>query len=378
MRVSRRFAPVVGLLAALLAFGAFAAQAVTICDVQAFDAAGFSPLNGEAVVVTGVVTLPNGYIVPGLDYTSMYVEDEGCGVNVFCPAPLGYQLRPGDVVEISGEVEEYISDNGSGSVTEIFCPSPSQIRLISTGNPEPEPFEANLGDLVNEAYEGRLVRTVGVVTSASSFQIFLDDLSDPLIYQGYNDSVNFTLVDIGDTIDVTGVIAQYDPSPPYLSGYEIIPRFQRDIKSYSSPQEPFVGFSNDVEISFRMITGSDSSSVAVTSDEMSPVFYPDVGEILPIYYRTREGDDVKLEIYDLQGRLVRTLVTGAYDGYSELPSYYEVIFPYQIGVRGWDGRDDLRRLMRVGTYVCRLEAKDADGDVSTAVAPIVVGAKLDR
>lgn len=377
MRVRTRFAPVVATLAFVLAFGALAAQAVTICEIQEYDETGYSPLNGEAVVVTGVVTLPNGYIVPGLDYTSMYIEDDGCGVNVFCPAPLGYRLKPGDVVEVSGEVEEYVSGSGYGSATELFCGSPSQITLVSTGNPEPEPFEARPEDLAREEYEGRLVRTVGVVTSASSFQIYLDGLEDPMIYQGYNDSVDFTVVDIGDTLDVTGVITQYDPSPPYLSGYEIIPRFQRDMKNYATPPEPFVGFSDGIEISFRAITGSDSSNAAVTGDELSPVFYPDTGEVLPIYYRVREGDDVKMEIYDLQGRLVRTLLDGDYDGYSAMPKFYEVVFPYQMGVRGWDGRDGLRRMVRVGTYICRLEATDADGDVSTATAPVVVGAKLD-
>jgi hypothetical protein len=68
--------------------------------------------------------------------------------------------------------------------------------------------------------------------------------------------------------------------------------------------------------------------------------------------------------------VVRTLVDGEYDGRSDLPT---------LGgerVRGWDGRDDLRRLVVPGAYVVRLEVTDRDDSVSIVTVPAVVGARL--
>jgi hypothetical protein len=64
-----------------------------------------------------------------------------------------------------------------------------------------------------------------------------------------------------------------------------------------------------------------------------------------------------------------------YDGVSALPEYYRDGF-YGEGIRGWDGRDEYRRLVPAGTYICRLEVENEDGDVSVATAPAVVGVRL--
>jgi len=84
-----------------------------------------------------------------------------------------------------------------------------------------------------------------------------------------------------------------------------------------------------------------------------------------------------MEIYDLQGRVVRTLTEGEYTGYSSVPEFYKDDFFVQ-GLNGWDGRDDLRRLVPAGAYVCRLEVEDRDGRTSASTAPIVVGIELPK
>ena len=145
---------------------------------------------------------------------------------------------------------------------------------------------------------------------------------------------------------------------------------------YTSVPPPYVGFSSDVEISFRAITAVDTSGAAVLGDEKAPVFYPDIGEILPIYYKAPAESRTIMKLYDLQGRLVRTLLDEDYDGYSGLPNHYERLFPYKMGVRGWDGRDDLRRLAPAGTYICRFEATTPGGSTEAVTAPLVVGARL--
>lgn len=381
MRRSSRLGAVLALMLAVgFAAAVIPVGATTICEVQEYDANGISPLNGETVTISGIVTLPPGYIVPGTPpgHTSMYIQSGGCGINVFCfdePALVSAEL--GDSVRCTGMIEEYISGtSGAGAITEIACDSAADIEVITTGNPLPAPLELALApDVVTEDMEGAVVRVVGVVTVHQGFRMELDGLDDPIVYQGYNDFVDFDLYEVGDTLDVTGFVLQYDTSAPYLSGYEIVPRFQSDLARFVAPAAPYVGFA-DVELSFREITAADTNGLAVVGDEMPPVFYPDIGEVLPVYYRAPEGSRTTLVVYDLQGRKVRTLIDASYDGFSDVPLHYQQLFPYRLGVRGWDGRDDLLRLVPAGTYICRLEAT-LDGEVSETTAPMVIGARLN-
>jgi hypothetical protein len=300
---------------------------------------------------------------------------------VFCPVdPATVSAALGDSVRVTGTVEEYISStSGAGSTTEITCDSAANIQVITTGNPPPQPLELPLSaGIITEDMEGALVRTVGVITVHQGYKIVLDDLVDPVIYQDNNNFVDFGLYAVGDTLDVTGFVLQYDTSSPYLSGYEIVPRFQSDMARFRPVPPPFIGFSSDVQISFLEIVDVDTTDVVarpVLGDEKSPVFYPDVGEVLPIYYKAPRDSRTTLTVYDLQGKVMRTLMAGEYDGYSDMPVRYARLFPFRVGVRGWDGRDDLLRLVPAGTYICRLEAIDGS-DVLVATAPMVVGARL--
>ncbi len=371
-------------LALVLAGVALEAGATTICDVQEYDANGISPLNGETVSVGGIVTLPPGYIVPGEPpgHTSMYIQSGGCGINVFCyDEPASVPAAVGDSVWVTGLVEEFISTgSGAGAITEISCDSAADIEIISTGNPPPEPLEIPLSQgVITEDIEGVLVRTVGIITVHQGFRIELDGIDDPIIYQGYNDSVNFDVYSVGDTLDVTGFVLQYDTSSPYLTGFEIVPRFQSDMAHFEAMPPPFIGFSSDVRLSFTEITDIDTTGVEprpVLGDTKAPVFYPDVGEVLPIYYTAPRDSRTELTVYDLQGRVVRTLMADEYDGYSDMPLHYYRLFPFRVGVRGWDGRDELLRLVPAGTYILRLEVIDGS-DTKIATAPMVVGAKLE-
>ncbi|MCP4245705.1 MAG: T9SS type A sorting domain-containing protein, partial [bacterium] len=59
-------------------------------------------------------------------------------------------------------------------------------------------------------------------------------------------------------------------------------------------------------------------------------------------YRLPTVADVQLQVFDLGGRLVRTLVAG-----QQQPGLYQI---------GWDGRDESRRLLPAGIYMTRLHA----------------------
>ena len=338
--------------------------AVTICDIQEYDAMGLSPLVGQTVTVRGVVTVETGVFQPLM--TSIFIEWEGCGIAIFDFDPNMITAGVGDTIDVTGVVNEYQSSGtGAGSTTQVLLSSWS---LVAAGDGEVEPEYFNLQELAAEENEGRLCRTIGVIREKNlPFDIYIHQPWSGADIQVYaaNVEIDLNVHDVGDTIDVTGNMMQYDRTAPFFDGYELSPRYQSDIKKAIAPPPPPPEFWPD-------------SALLVPSR----VFRPDVGEVIPIAYlapdeseTTEEMSKVKMEIYDLQGRVVRTLTESEYTGYSEIPEFYKDDF-YVQGTTGWDGRDDLRRLVPAGAYICRLEVEDGDGRVSVSTAPIVVGIEL--
>ena len=201
----------------------------SICDVQEYDDQGLSPLVGQWVTLRGSVTCPPGYFQPY--YGSFFIESGGCGVNVFSYEWPPMDLALGDSVEVSGQVVEYISSTtGAGATTEIFT-SESGVSLLSTGHPAPVPTELTCVDVNREENEGRLLCTSGVVVDLElPYSFYIDDGTDVVeVYRGAPDSVDFSWVNYGDRLCVTGVLGQYDRTPPYLEAYELMPRTSRDV-----------------------------------------------------------------------------------------------------------------------------------------------------
>ncbi len=355
---------------AVLTVLAGGAHATTICDVQRYDAMGLSPFLGETVTVRGVVTIPPGYFQS--NYTSFYIEDDGCGVNVFTFGSLTVEPALGDTVLVTGEVEEYISaSSGGGATTEVVLDpnNPDEsIEFLSIGNTPPEPTVMGLARLGVESNEGRLVRTIGKIVNVEYVSVIGQwsmDIVEPWseesfeVFQSFNDSISFEGLEVGDTVDVTGFVTQFDRTPPRLSDYQFAPRFQHEIRRAIPPDPPDPLFWGNASL-----------------DIPASTFRPDLGEILPIHYMAPDLGRAMIEIYDLQGRRVRTLTDATYEGTSAVPGHYQEGY-FDEGVRGWDGRDDLRRLVPAGVYICRLEVADGDGRVTSATAPAVVAVRLD-
>ena len=95
-------------------------------------------------------------------------------------------------------------------------------------------------------------------------------------------------------------------------------------------------------------------------------FVPDRGEKIGITYNVGAvNNQSAIRIFDLGGRLVFTLLS-------------EPATIIQRRVE-WDGRNELRDLVPLGTYICHLEVVEkGSGEKKTAMAPIVVGTILKR
>jgi len=308
------------------------------CEVQAFDERGFSPLNGRNVSMIGFITVPPGIFQPS--YSSIYVQAlDGCGVNVFSydvPSP-----RPelGDLVLVTGEVEEYIGTS-AGSTTEIYMSNPSALTILSRHYPEPDALVLRTGEVGAEENEGRLIQTQGAIVRASDHDFYIDDGSGGIqIYQNFT-SIDFSRYKVGMYVRVKGVVLQYDYTMPFLESYELVPRFESDI---------------------TIIENAFPEDVVLKGD--AHVFCPSCGEeTYRISFGATASSRVVIRIFDVAGRLVRTLYSGESVGRSEVL---------------WDGTGDDGKPVPPGLYICFIEVIErGSGKMMTKSMPIVVGTEL--
>ncbi len=97
-----------------------------------------------------------------------------------------------------------------------------------------------------------------------------------------------------------------------------------------------------------MVDVPETRPIAGTS--ITAVYPNPVNPMTTISYDLREAARVRLSIYDLSGRLVRTLV----DGETVSAGRKE---------ESWDGRGRFGRQVAAGAYFCRLEASEFRGTI---------------
>ncbi len=308
-----------------------------ISEVQAYDEVGFSPLISETHAVVGFATVPAGVFQP--DRTSMYVEDlDGYGVNIYNSTLMTEGPLIGDLYQSVGEVAEYVSfSTGAGAVTEI---ADANVTIFARGFEPLEPTVLATGDVGVEDREGALLQTEGVIITLSGFAFYIDDGTGSIqVYQNFTD-LDFSLFSIGDRVQVTGALLQYDQNSPYFAGYELAPRYQSDMVK---------------------LEGDYSSSAEITTE--AKVLDIDSGEEIEIAFNATKASRVVVRIFDLQGREVKTLFDGTCLGPQR-----------QL----WDGRSDKGEKVPAGVYVCSIQVREGDtGGGSDAAVPIVIGRKLD-
>jgi hypothetical protein len=334
------------------------AVATRICDVQAYDSRGFSPLNGQTVTVTGVVTVPPGIFVP--QYTSIFIRGIGsdvCGINVFTFNPAG-ALSLGDTVTIRGTVEEYTATYGS--TTELTFDNPEDIT-IRPSDAVPEPEEMLTGQVGKEENEGRLVRVTGkLVGKEGAREITVDDGSGPVIVWDqsnlFGTDPTWENLFFGDEVTVTGIVSQRDASPPYLHDYRIWPR---------SPDPPFEDVTvpqclPDLTVSRAMleITDGDGKPASIFCPECAAPH----NKILIKFSGPHQGRTM-LRVFDVYGRCVATLE--------------DHLTVCGVAAYEWDGRNELREALPMGLYHVVVTATDpATGNRTQETLPVVIGRRL--
>ncbi len=298
-----------------------------IRDVQARNPGEYSSvLEGQRVFVGGVV-LSDNMLSNGI---STYIYDGTGGVNIYSSYSAG--IRKGNVVLVKGTVVEY---NG---LTEVVMDS---FKIIGDDT-LPRPIKLSYGKGLNEDLEGLLVKVDTV--SVSTFPLYAGIGKTFTVYNGSapitvyvypNTGINLEEIRPGRFVSVIGIVSQYSTSPPYNTGYQLIPRSSEDLILLSG--------------NFQ----SENLSVVIKKN----VFVPE-SENATFEVKGPDGIyDVK--IYDDIGRLVKVIVDGKQGG----------------GIFSWDGRNSQGRVMPPGVYVLYVSVKTKDGRILKKVKPLVITAK---
>ncbi|MEO0228641.1 MAG: FlgD immunoglobulin-like domain containing protein [candidate division WOR-3 bacterium] len=285
-------------------------------------------LNKQFTVI-GVVTAPP-YIF-STTRTSMYIQDETGGINVYYAGSL-INFNEGDLIRVKGTILQY---NG---LTEISPASPQDFVLLGQGFPF-DTLKLRPGEPLSENLEGLLIQVEGTCDnipyssgSGKAFTIY-NGLTPIDIYVYNTTSIDLSNVTNGNVYRITGVVGQYDATIPYTSGYQLLPRYQKDIEFIQTTVTPVV-------------------SIKITPS----VFSPFLGEALRIEVSGPDNAVYNLKIYNSNGRLVKTIANGKTSPF----------------VTEWRGTNEEGAQLSPGLYILLLEYITSDGKTGKLQKTVVL------
>lgn len=197
-----------------------------IAEMKANDSLGVPLRMNGLITVRGIVTVANEFGGPS------YFQDNSGGMALF-GSSFSTIVNIGDEVIVSGVVQPF------SGLFEIV--NPRLHSIVSTGNAV-TPLLVTASQIANdgangvELYEGLLVRInaatvtgTGVWTANANYP-----LNDPSGTTEIRIDNNTNLVGApipAGVFDAIGVVGQFRTTPPFIGGYQFMPRFSSDILS---------------------------------------------------------------------------------------------------------------------------------------------------
>ncbi|MFH0778288.1 MAG: T9SS type A sorting domain-containing protein [Candidatus Eisenbacteria bacterium] len=276
-----------------------------------------SQMTTEQVTIAGIVTAdPDTFI------THFYMEQTPggpwSGIQIYGGLPVA--VNEGDSLIISGYVSEYFYKT---EITGI-----DYVRVVNTGNPVPgpdivDPSQINKRTNNAEQYEGVYVKIQTVqVCDTTGFDLFGEWR-------------------VRDATPDTMLIA-------HSGGYTVIPKpfYWYDVRGpidYAYNNFRIEPRRNDdiVQLPIGVDPGPTVPLVFALEKNFPNPFNP----LTTIFFTIPERTDVDLCVYDVSGRLVKTLIGGV----GMDPGGHNAT---------WDGRNNAGRVVSSGVYFCKLVAGD--------------------
>jgi phosphatidylserine/phosphatidylglycerophosphate/cardiolipin synthase-like enzyme len=199
---------------------------IPIAEARENNAQGIPLRLNDIVTVNGIVTVANEFGSPS------YIQDHTAGIAIY-DFNFSGSVVIGDEVTVTGKVVQF---NGLTELVEVTVDA-----RPSTAN-DVEPLLLTLRDILDdgqngeELYEGMLLRINDVTVNTSAWTVTgagtnyqLSDGSSTLEVRIDNDVPFAGQPAPGGTFDIIGVLSQFKRDPPYIGGYQLMPRVASDI-----------------------------------------------------------------------------------------------------------------------------------------------------
>jgi hypothetical protein len=245
-------------------------------------------------------------------------------------------IEVGDAVAVTGEVTEY---NGLTEVSVV------DLGLTELGdNPAPDPLPLEESEPMSETLEGWLLTFSGEVATApyrsgsgEALDVYNGMTIIPLYVYNVT-GIDLSGVTVGTRVRVTGIGGQYDWDPPYSGGYQVLPRMEHDFD--------VLGIGDSADTPSLTLLNADGEEVGM--------FSPDLGQTLEMHVAGPANARYSLRVFDMQGRIVRTLYENFQGPRTTL----------------WRGKNDRSEPLTIGLYLVQLRVVGTD--VSETVNEIIL------
>lgn len=168
----------------------------------------------------------------GLQFSIINHNDEG--VWIYSTKKFGYSFHQGDKVALWGKFEDF---NSLGQISldsivlqqvDTFVIEPKVIQNFT------EEDEGNLIKLNNV----RVINFSQWTSTGSGFNVDVSNSVDTFTLRIDKDTDIFNKQAPSGTFSVTGILGQYDKTSPFFDGYQLYPRYTKDIDPYNTDSYP--------------------------------------------------------------------------------------------------------------------------------------------
>jgi hypothetical protein len=192
-------------------------EAAQPVEVSIFEARHM-PL-GSWVKIRGRITVPPGVLSDRI----AYLQDQKSGIKIYLPKDHRRWAELGDRWEVVGHVRLYHGE------LEIRVSQRGDVDHLRSGDPTP-PLPIGTGVMV-EPYEGMLVMLDGwAVDFERGGGFWADDGTGwARVYLDRDTGVTRPWLEVGQPLQVVGVVSQYTDEDPPVDGYRLLPRYPFDL-----------------------------------------------------------------------------------------------------------------------------------------------------
>ena len=194
---------------------------------------------GREVVITGIASVQSGLLHE--IYLQTYIQNDSAGISIFA-YQIDEPVSAGDSLVVRGTEQLYF---GQPELLVI------DYRVYPKKNALPEPIPLYKAFSQPNKYQGMLVQGEGIIkekgnrfngkylmiapsdTASTSVMIYVSNFHSR--YQDFN----FDQPSVGDRIEITGVLGQFDPANPDGTSYKVFLRTPDDFRYVNWPRYYF-------------------------------------------------------------------------------------------------------------------------------------------